>query len=335
MVLRLPWTAPRRNGEIEKQNALLASIVECSNDAIVSVSLDGILNSWNPAAERMYGYSAEEMIGQPFSILIPSENADEAADILGRIRDGRRIGHFETVRIRKDGSTFPATVSISPIHDSAGAIIGTSSITRDVTEHKQLIRRLEGVNELRNEFVAIVAHDLRAPMTSIGGFAHELIDQWEVIEDNEKIEYLKIIARNTDHLAGLVEDVLQVSRLDAGEFTYDIRPFDIRSSTQRVLDETAGAGGERRLECIAPEDLPLVLVDEDRQWQVLANLLSNAVKLFQKFGRVSQLGPRKVPGNGLGLYIRRTIVEAQGGRIWCESSLGRGSTFFFTIPVAP
>ena len=172
-------------------------------------------------------------------------------------------------------------------------------------------------------------------------------------------------------MAKFVEDVLQVARIEAGEYTYDIRPFDIRPLVQRALNETASAGKGRRFEFSAPEDLPNVLGDEDRQWQVLTNLLSNAVKfsppdepivvglscvdksvqvtvtdrglgiaaedlskLFIKVGRVSNPGVVKEPGNGLGLYICKTLVEAQGGRIWCESIPGRGSTFTYTIPVA-
>ncbi len=478
--------------KLEMQNMLLAAIVKHSNDAIMSDSLDGILTSWNLAAERMYGYSAEEMIGQPFTILIPSENADEAADIRGKIRKGHLLEHFETVRIRKDGSAFPVSVTISPIHDLTGELVGASVITRDlttlkkaeqkfrdilesspdamvivdktriitivnsqteklfgyprdemlgqpvellvpsrfhavfssymnhflanpvvremgaggelygrrkdghefsveirlspietadgvlvastirdVTDHKQMIRRLEEMNELRNEFVAVVAHDLRSPMTSISGYAQELLNEWDATEDAEKIEFLKIIVRNTEHLAEFVKDVLQVARIETGEYTYDIRPFDIRSLVQRALDETASASDGQRFEFTVSGDIPPVLGDEDRLWQVLTNLLSNAVKfspadepivvglscidnsvqvavtdrgigianedqpkLFTKFGRVPNPGVLKASGNGLGLYICKTLVEAQGGRIRCESSPGRGSTFIFTIPIA-
>lgn len=441
----------------------------------------------------MYGYSAEEIIGRSFSILVHSGNADEVADILGKIRAGRRVKHYETTRIRKDGSAFPVSLAISPIHDSTGTLIGASSITRDrtehkqaskyardilesapdamviadkagtiliinaqteklfgyhrdemlgqpvellipnrfrekhpskregffadsearpmgvglelyglrkdgrefpieislspietkkgllvaaairdVTSHKQMIRRLEEMNELRNEFVAVVAHDLRAPMMSISGFAHMLTEQWDAIDDDTKLQYLQIIARNTDGLAEFVEDVLQVARIEAGGYGYDIRPFDVRSFAQDVLNEAVGTNGDRRFEFIAPEGLPLALGDEGRQRQILTNLLSNAVKfspterpivvrlsytddlvqvsvtdggmgiakddltkLFQKSGQLFRSGVQKTPGNGLGLYICKTLVEAQGGRIWCESNPNHGSTFFYTIPVAP
>ncbi len=354
------------------QNARnMASIIESSNDAIMSANIDEIVTSWNPAAERMFGYLAEEIIGQSFSLLIPPENTRELADNQSNIRDGYTIEPYETLRIRKDGGSIPISLTISPIYDVSGVVIGASGIARDITQEKQMIRQLEEMNELRNEFVATVAHDLRAPMSSISGFAHLLVDKWNTTDDGKKIEYLQIISRNTDTLAQFVEDVLQVARIEAGEFTYDIASFDIRVLAQRALDEAIGPSTDRRLELITPDDLPLVLGDEERQWQVLTNLLSNALKfspaqepivielasigdfvqvavidrgigiaeddlpkLFHKSGRLVKPENPITPGNGLGLYICKTLVEAQGGRIWCESAPGQGSTFFYTIPVA-
>ncbi len=349
----------------------MTSIIESSNDAILSSDTDGILTSWNPAAERMFGYSAEEMIGQTVLLIIPPENTHELANNLSKIRNGYTIEPYETLRIRKDGSTIPISLTVSPIFDGNGAVIGASAISRDITGEKKMIRHLEEMNELRNEFVATVAHDLRAPMASIGGFAHLLIDEWNTTDDEKKIEYLRIITRNTDTLAEFVEDMLQVARIEAGEYTYDIHSFDARALVQKAIDEAIGPNSDQRLELITPDDLPLVLGDEERQWQVLTNLFSNALKfspaqepivvelsrigdfvrvavidrgigiakddltkLFRKSGRLVKSGDPIIPGNGLGLFICKTLVEAQGGQIWCESALGAGSTFFFTIPVA-
>ncbi len=354
------------------QNARnMASIIESSNDSIASANLDGIITSWNVAAERMYGYLAEEMIGQSTSCLVPPESAHENADIGNKIRDGYAIEAYETLRIRKDGSIFPISLTVSPIFDENGAVIGRSGISRDITQEKEMIRQLQEANELRNEFVAMVAHDILSPATSISGYANLLLDRWGSIDDEKKIDALQVIVRNTEHLAKFVEDVLQVARIETGEFTFNIREFDIHELVKRAILELTSLKGHPRIQLDAPDDLPLGLGDEDRQWQIIMNLLSNAVKfspadepitlrlslsagsvevavidhgmgiakedqakLFQKFGRVPQPGGNKVPGNGLGFYICKNLVEAQGGRLWCESTPGQGSTFAYTIPVS-
>jgi PAS domain S-box-containing protein len=357
----------------QKRNAeharMWASIVESSDDAINGADLNGIVTNWNAAAERMFGYSAEEIVGQSVSLIIPAENKAELDFSLTRIEGGQKMETFETTRVGKDGRVIPVSLTISPIRDAKGAVIGSSAIARDISEQKRAARRLQKANELRNEFVAMVVHDVRSPATSISGFAHLLLDRWNFIDEDTKLEHLKVIARNTEHLVQFVEDVLQIARIEAGGFDFNIRPFDIRALAQKAILDMAGSGNERRFELVAAEKIPLVMGDEERQSEILMNLLSNAVKfssanqpvtiglssrhgevevavtdhgsgiaqedqtkLFQKFGRVAQPEGQKVPGTGLGLYICKTMVEAQGGRIWCESTIGKGSTFAYTIP---
>ena len=256
----------------------MASIIESSNDSIASVNMEMIFTSWNAAAERMYGYTAAEMIGQPFSRLFTPEYANEGTKNMIDLLSGNKIEPYETSRIRKDGSTIEISLTVSPIYDEMGVVIGSSGISRDITIEKQVLRQLQEMNDLRNEFVAVIAHDLRSPAASISGFAHLLVDEWNALDEGKKLEYLQIIARNTDDLAEFIEDVLQVARIEAGEFTYDIGPFHINTLAQRALDEATGPNSDRRLELITQEDLPLVLGDEQRQWQILTNILSNALK---------------------------------------------------------
>ena len=422
--------------ESEARLALLASIVESSEDAIFSLDLNGIIISWNPAAERIYGYSAEEIIGKSTSLLIPPENTHENADILSNILAGHKIEPYETIRIRKDGSTVPISLTISPVYDENGVVIGRSSIARDISERmqnaaevlrfktvldntldmififeqeslrfvyvnqgavlsmgysredllgmmayqikpllpepkfRQLIaplisgeqpslrfdtvhRRKDGTDfpvsivlqlmgesegtkqfvaivrditehkreqkeildlnanlevrvqqrtedlesqqeelnktmnqlveatELRNEFVAMVAHDIRSPATTISGFAHLLIDNWDTIKEDKKMDHLKVIIRKTEHLAKFVEDVLHLAQLEANEFTLDIREINICALVRKALFEIAGPETDQKFQFTAPEEVPLVLGDSDRQWEVIMNLLSNAVKYSQ------------------------------------------------------
>ncbi len=156
--------APLHIDERDIRLALLASIIESSNDAIMSASLEGIIDSWNPAAEGMYGYLAKEIIGQSFSCLIASENADAMGEIIEKIRNNRKVEPYETVQIRKDGSTIPISLTVSPIYDENGAVIGSSGIARDLTEEKQIARNLIEINlanhQLEEINKMIVAEDL-------------------------------------------------------------------------------------------------------------------------------------------------------------------------------
>jgi PAS domain S-box-containing protein len=131
---KLVTPRPRRPGHRAVDSKLLASIVDSSDDAIISKTLDGVITTWNKAAERIYGYQAAEIIGQPISLLIPPGHPNEMAEILDRIRIGERVGPYETARRRKDGTTIAIALTVSPIHDAAGTVVGASSIARDVTE---------------------------------------------------------------------------------------------------------------------------------------------------------------------------------------------------------
>jgi signal transduction histidine kinase len=231
--------------------------------------------------------------------------------------------------------------------------------------------RLRQVDQLKTEFVAMVAHDLRSPMSVITGFADTMLDRWSELDDDHKIEYLQLISRNTRSLAEFVEDVLQVARMESGELHYDVQPFDARRVVARIVRDMQIAQPRMQLTIDAPEQLPTALGDEERNWQILTNLVSNAVKfsegdpqirvelralpeeravaiavrehgvgissedlprLFRGFSRGG--ASRKVAGTGLGLYIVKSMVEAQGGRIWVQSEPGEGSTFTYTLPIA-
>src|SRR5689334_15224974 len=137
-------------------HAYLAAIVEASDDAILSKNLDGVIQSCNPAGERMFGYTAGELIGRPVRILIPPERQAEEDDILARIRRGERVDHFETVRLRKDGRPLEISLTVSPVRDAAGAIIGASKIARDITEQKRIARELEAQRERFRDTLASI-----------------------------------------------------------------------------------------------------------------------------------------------------------------------------------
>src|SRR5689334_10653436 len=141
----------------EARTALLASIVDCSDDAIIAKAPQGAITSWNRGAERIYGYSAEEMIGQPVTILVPPESSDDMQDILARVRNGERVEHYETVRRRKDGTLIDISLTVSPIFNAAGTLTGASSIARDITERKRSDEELRKANQSIDARTALLA----------------------------------------------------------------------------------------------------------------------------------------------------------------------------------
>lgn len=255
---------------------------------------------------------------------------------------------------------------------SLGAVIELALERYEAIAQQQAIaERLVAVNQLKNEFVAVVAHDLRSPMSVISGFARTLDNQWELMGDDQKREILTMIAENTESLAVLVEDVLQVARIESGDLHYDMRPFDIVALVSRIVRDFQSLG-RQTIEFDAEADLPQALGDQDRIWQVLTNLVTNAMKfsdeaktvtlsvrraegmiqvavrdrgigikpadqarVFDKFSRIDPVDrSQRVKGTGLGLFICQTVVRAHGGELTVDSNPGEGSTFAFRIPTA-
>jgi signal transduction histidine kinase len=258
------------------------------------------------------------------------------------------------------------------LDDSGRAALRT--LARQVAAQLQLKRTLarqRQLDQLKNDFVGMVAHDLRSPITVIAGFAELLSRDWESIAESDRGKYLSLIGSNAHNLSRLVEDVLEVAEVDSGKFQLEIQPFDPGRLVERTVLELGAAHGAERLEVDVPPVVPTALGDEGRNRQVLVNLVTNALKfsppdapvsisvsveeaviaivvtdrgvgiptedvpkLFERFSRLSNTGRSKPKGTGLGLYICKQLVEAQGGRISVSSVPGLGSTFRFTIPHA-
>ena len=197
----------------------LAAIVQNADDAIVSKDLDSIVTSWNPAAARIFGYTEDEMIGQSILRIVPLELAGEENEIVSRIRRGERIDHFETKRRRKDGTVIDVSLTISPIRDGGGTIIGASKIARDITEKKILERRTaealeetrkarrqaEVVCRMKDEFLATISHELRTPLTAIMGWVRML--RSGLLSQDHVEQALEVIDRNVRSQAQLIESL--------------------------------------------------------------------------------------------------------------------------------
>lgn len=191
--------------QLELHRKRIADIVRTSNDAILSESVDGTITSWNPGAERLFGYTEHEALGQPIAMLFPPEHLHEETGIIERIRDGDEVSHFETVRLRKDGGRVEVSVTISPITDEHGQVIGASKIARDITERKK-------VEQLKSEFVSTVSHELRTPLTSIRGALGILSDRFSDALPAKAQRMLAMAERNSQRLTLLINDILDLEK---------------------------------------------------------------------------------------------------------------------------
>lgn len=351
---------------MESRLALLAALVESSDDAILSKSLDGIITSWNPAASRMYGYSAEEILGKSVSLLISADSPGEMQTILTSIRAGRRVDHFETTRVRKNGTTVDISLTVSPIHAADGTVIGASSIARDISE-RRAVERLEHSNAELETFAYAASHDLQEPLRMIVSYTQLLALRYRGRLDADADTYIGFALDAAERMQVLIRDLLEYSRVAAAEL--DPRAADCEHAVTQVLTDLSVLRADTGA-IVTHDPLPTLFVDAGQLVRLLENLVSNAIRfagehtpvvhvgakyldgqwrlfvrdngigieaaqceaIFEAFRR---LNPQRYPGTGIGLAIAKRIVERHHGRIWVESVPGQGSTFYFTIPDPP
>jgi PAS domain S-box-containing protein len=271
----------------------LAAIVESSEDAILSKTFDGIITSWNPAAERMFGYSATEAMGRPITMLFPADRMAEEAELLGRLSAGERVQHYETERVRKDGQRLQVSVSLSPLRDEAGAIVGVSKIVRDITELKRretLLRaaraEAEAADRAKDGFLAVLSHELRTPLTTIVGWIPML--RRAQLDAAQRERAFEAVDRNARGLARMIDDLLDISRIVADKMTLDRRPISlvpvITQTVESFQHEANGKGVV--IESRVDPGAGVVSADPQRMQQVLTNLLANALRYTPTGGRV-------------------------------------------------
>jgi PAS domain S-box-containing protein len=280
--------------------ARLAAIVESSDDAIVSKTLEGIVTSWNPAAERMFGYTAAEMIGRSITAIIPPDRLGEEDQVLAAVSRGDRVDHYQTVRRRKDGGFVDVSLTVSPVRDPRGVIVGASKIARDVTaekraaaERERLLARerqaradAEKANRLKDEFLATLSHELRTPLTAMLGWIRML--RLPGADDAWTARALETIERNTELLHQLVQDLLDVARITTGAMRLDVRTLPLPPVIEAAVESVRPAAAARgiRLDLFLDPAVPPVSADPARLQQVVWNLVSNAIKFTPKDGRV-------------------------------------------------
>lgn len=351
------------NLKLKRSEELHRLTVDTVKDyAIYTLDADGYITSWNEGGKRIKGYKTEEVLGKHFSVFYRKEDMEQGKPwkvLKTAVKKGRY--EEEGPRVKKDGSTFWASVVITPLKDENGKLHGFSQITRDMTTHKELDRR-------KDEFISIASHELKTPITSIKVFT-QIMQKIAAKKKNKKsLHYLGRMEKQIDRLTEIITDLLDVSRIQAGKLEFKKDYFDLNYLVEEIVENLQNTTSKHSI-IIKGSIKQKALGDRDRIGQVLINFLTNAIKyspnsdkifvklstepnfivvsvkdfgigiekdqldkIFERFYRVHKENRETFPGLGMGLYIASEIIKRHNGKIWAESEIGKGSTFYFKIP---
>jgi protein-histidine pros-kinase len=363
----------------EDQVDRFRAILEAAPDAMIIVGKDGKIILVNAQTLTLFGYQREELIGQRIELLIPERfraGHPEKRNGYAHSPKTRPMGAgLDLYALRKDGTEFPAEISLSPMETSEGTFV-TAAI-RDITERKRQMeeqnRRMQEANRLKSEFLANMSHELRTPLNAIIGFSELMYHEKVGPLSPDHKEYLGDILTSARHLLQLINDVLDLTKIEAGKMEFRPEVTDLSKVTGEVKDILRGMAGTKKIQVETEIDpaLSKVVLDSSKYKQVLYNYLSNAIKftpesgkiiirlkpegseqfrmevedngigvaekdtakLFSEFQQLDAGTGKKYAGTGLGLALTKRIVEAQGGSVGMKSELGKGSVFFAVLPL--
>jgi PAS domain S-box-containing protein len=365
--------------QTETVTAEMAAIVDSSNDAIIGMTLDGVITTWNRSAEHIYGYGATEMVGQNILLLVPAGRPVEVDVIAGMLAGDARTESFETSRSRKDGQLINVSLTVSPIRDSEGRIVGASSVARDVTENvairAELIManaELVEANRHKTLFLANMSHELRTPLNSILGFSELLIDPpADRFPPETRIRFLNQIHTSGQHLLALINDLLDISKVEAGQMELRLKTVSVSELVNQVASTVEPLAAQKHIHLeLDVARAGELHADEAKVKQMILNLVSNAIKftpdggtvtitayriaghmeiavidtgigigeqdlprMFKEFQQVDSGVNRTQKGTGLGLALTRNLARLHGGDVRVVSTLGKGSRFTIDLPI--
>ncbi len=366
LVWRYLRTRAELTAAVQAVAARQQAILDSAIDGIVMLDPEGHIESVNPAAEGLFGYSAGELKGRDIALLLDLAGEGKGGFLAGvrQIQDASEQGLLrEMVVRRRDGGSVPVDVSLSPVELPTGAHI--VAVIRDITERRR-------VETMKSEFVSTVSHELRTPMTSIAGSLGLLAGGAGGVLPDKAARLIAIAQSNSQRLVRLINDILDIEKLESGALLLELAPLDLRDVAQQSIDSVRGFADELKVAITLEDGEPApVRGDLDRLIQVVTNLLSNACKfspsggeviitvdpesrlarlsvrdrgpgipdtfrarIFSKFAQADGSDTRAKGGTGLGLAIAREIAERHGGRLWFESTPGEGATFHLDLPMA-
>ncbi len=355
-------TAQKRGESAEQR---LAAIVESSEDAIFGKDLDEVITSWNRAAERLYGYSEAEAVGQPVSIIVPEGKAEYLREVMRHILAGEGVRHHESQRMRKDGSLVDVSISISPVKDASGRVVGSAVAARDIGPQRRQKEELLRSNRELEQFAFVASHDLQEPLRMVTSYVQLLERNYADVLDEEGREFIGYAVDGAKRMQSLIDDLLSFSRIGTkGKDLLWVSADDALDGALSNLRVAIDESGAR----ISRDTLPRVRADIGQLVQLFQNLLGNAIKyrgdrvpqihvgvedreaewrfsvqdngmgiepkfadrVFEVFQRLHTRS--EYPGTGMGLAICKKIVERHRGRIWLDIDTTEGANFMFTLP---
>ena len=351
--------------EAEAASELLTAIVESSRDAISTTTLEGTITTWNAAAQRLYGYAPEEVIGRSVAMLAPPDVYEQLEALLDNVRDGVRVDDHDAVHLRKDGTPVDVSLSLSPVKDAAGSVIGAATITRDVSDRKRAELEVHRLNEELETFAYSISHDLRAPLRAIDGFSQIVLEDAGEKLGEENAAYLRRVRRGVERMATLIDDLLGLSRLARRDVV--VKEVDLSATAEEVITDLRAAEPEREVETVVAPGM-IATADGILLRDILVNLLGNAWKFTGRHemarievGETRSDGERtwfvrddgagfdmerakylfgpfqryhtqeEFAGDGIGLATVKRLVTRHGGRVWAEAEVENGATFSFTL----
>jgi PAS domain S-box-containing protein len=359
-----PYNLLFRN--MRRSESQYRDLYEEAPSAYFSIGVDGLIKMVNRYAVELLGYPLDELVGRPvFDLYADTPNGKaKAQGMFQRFRAGQEIHQEELEMRRADGSQVWVSLSVRPIRDSKGTVMLSHSQVVDISEHKRL-------DQLKDEFISLVSHELRSPLTVITGAVNTVLTEGARLSPEETHQLLNDAALEAESLSHLVGNLMELSRVQADRLFLYPEVVNIGKVIQDTIDEIKRQSSTHQFVVDIPRALPPVYVDQLRLERVLRNLMENAVKyspqggeirisvrpeeehlvigvsdqgigisvpdqarLFEPFQRLDDSRLAGIKGAGLGLLVCRRLVEAHGGRIWLESELGQGSTFFFTVPLS-